>query len=341
MRERALLLAMALLPVGALASTGFDPQAAKTTSGGGWVDRSGYSELIYHSILEGGFVGGEVGWALTDFNDPASSTRIALGVAIGSAVGLAIPLLTATGEVRTGDVVFMGVAHTLGMANGFLIPLTVQLGQCTAALGGGNCPLFASSLQTSIRIDFGVSAALSLGAGAATLLVNQQMNLSPGQAEAIGAAALWGAAFGFLAGFGVPDAFLNQPALITGLIVGGADAGALTAFLLRDFFEMDRSRIWFMDTGVALGIGAGWALGFFINPNFNVTAVSIGGIVGGAAGWAVAYLATAQLDGYKLNAPANQPAAARLDAPSLRPFASLARGERASGIQVDLIQGRF
>lgn len=339
MHGKALLLGLSLSLV-ARASTGFAPQEARPTSGGGWVDRSGYSELVYHSISEGTFVGLEVGFALADPNDLGAANRIALGGLIGSAVGLAVPLLTASGEVRTGDVVFMGVAHTLGMANGFLVPFTVQVAQCTAS-SGSSCPLI-SSIATTTRIDFGVSAALSLGAGAATLLVNRQLNLSPGQADAIGAAALWGAAFGFLVGLGVPDAFANQPALITGLLIGGADAGALAGFLLRDFFDMDRSRIWFMDTGVGVGVLAGWALAFFISPaSFNGTAVSVAGIAGGIAGWAVAYFATAQLDGFRQNAPADRPAAARLEGPSLRPFASLARGERASGLQLDLIQGRF
>jgi hypothetical protein len=333
MHGKALLLAISLLPVGALASTGFAPQAARPTSGGGWIDRSGYSELIYHSIAEGTFVGMEIGYALTDFNDAATASRVGLGGLIGGAVGLAIPLLTATGEVRTGDVVFMGVAQTLGMANGFFVPFTVQLAQCTA----GSCALDFNVT----RLDVGAAAAFSLGAGAATLLVNQQLNLSPGQAEAMGAGALWGAAFGFLVAFGVPDAVINQPALLTGLGIGGADAGALAAFLLRDFFDMDRSRVWFLNIGVGVGIGAGFALAYFISPGvFNSTAVSIGGIAGGAAGWAVAYLATGQLDGFKQGAPAG-PVAVKLDAPSIRPLASLVRGGRSGGVQVSLIQGRF
>jgi hypothetical protein len=340
----ALLLVAGLLPAAALAQVGGAPPmapVARPTSGGGWVDRSGYSELVYHSITEGTFVGIEVGFALTDFNDPASASRVTLGGLIGGAVGLAVPLLTARGEVRTGDVVFMGVAHTLGMANGFLIPFTVQLAQCTNS-GGIGCSL-VDSLGTASRIDFGISAALSLGAGAATMLINQQLNLTPGQAEAMGAAALWGAAVGLLVSIGVPNAIANQPALFTGLAIGMADAGAVAAFLYRDFFDMDRSRIWFMNVGVGVGITAGWALAFFISPGtFNNTAVAIAGIAGGAAGWAVAYFATGQLDGFKQGAPAAAgPTALRLETPSIHPLASLARGERASGIQVDLIQGRF
>ncbi|HYV48441.1 MAG TPA: hypothetical protein VFA20_26460 [Myxococcaceae bacterium] len=336
----AITFALGLWSSGAFASTGFAPQAARATSGGGWVDRSGYPELIYHSVSEGTAVGVEIGFALADFNDPATANRVVLGGALGAAAGLAIPLLTAgSGEVRTGDVVFMGVAHTLGMFNGFFIPFTVQLAQCSASIGSG---CFLDPNLVSSRIDFGVSAALSLGAGAATMLVNRQLNLSPGQAEAIGAGAFWGAAVGFLVAFAVPDAIANQPALLTGLGIGGADGGALAAFLLRDFFDMDRSRIWFIDTGVVVGIGAGLALAFFISPGvFNSTAVSIAGIAGGAAGWAVAYFATGGLDGFKQGAPSDRPAAAALDAPTIHPLVSLARGERASGIQIDLIQGRF
>src|SRR3954471_8832093 len=118
----ALMLALGLWPGAAFAAGAFEPQVARMTSGGGWGGRSGYSELVYNSIFEGSAVGVEVGIALSDFTTSATSTRILLGGVIGGAAGLAVPLLLATGEVRTGDVVFMSAAHGLGMANGFLIP---------------------------------------------------------------------------------------------------------------------------------------------------------------------------------------------------------------------------
>jgi hypothetical protein len=335
----ALVLAFGLLPGGAFAAGGFEPQMARLTSGGGWVDRSGFSELIYHSILEGSAVGVEIGIALSDFDTPATSTRIALGSVIGGAAGLAVPLLLATGEVRSGDVVFMGVAQGLGMANGLLIPLTVQFGQCSA-LGGASCTFVFG--VTATRIDFALSAGLSLAAGAATLLVNRQLNFSPGQAEAIGGGAIWGALIGVMIGIGLPPSAQFSPAVYTGLAIGGADAGALAAFLLRDFFDMDRSRIWFMNTGFLAGAGVGFALAFFINPSFdNLSVLSISTIAGSAAGWGVAYLATGGLDGFRDGAPSDKLGAVTLGTPSVRPLAQVVRGERSTGFQVDLLQGRF
>jgi hypothetical protein len=331
-------LAFGLLPGGAFAAGAFEPQVARMTSSGGWVDRSGFSELVYQSAFEGSAVGVEVGIALSDFATPATSTRILLGGIIGGAAGLAVPLLLSTGEVRTGDVVFMGVAQTLGMANGFLIPFTIQRSQCSA--GGSGCS-FDFALTTT-RIDFAISAGLSLAAGAATLLVNQQLNFTPGQADAIGAGAIWGALLGTMIAIGLPPTLQTTPALFTGLAIGGADLGALTAFLARDFFDMDRSRIWFMNLGVGAGAGVGLALALFINPGLdNLAGVSLSVIAGSAAGWGVAYLATGGLDGFKQGAPAGKPAAVVLGTPSIRPLAEVVRGARSTGIQVNLLQGRF
>lgn len=336
----AVVLAFGLLPGGAFAAGAFEPQVARMTSSGGWVDRSGFSELIYQSIYEGSVVGVELGIALSDFNTPATtSTRIALGGIIGGAAGLAVPLLLSTGEVRTGDVVFMGAAQTLGMANGLLVPITLQFAQCSAS-GGASCA-FDFGL-TATRIDFAISAGFSLAAGAATLLVNQQMNFTPGQADALGAGAIWGALLGTMIAIGLPPTLQTTPALFTGLAIGGADLGALTAFLARDFFDMDRSRIWFMNLGVGVGAGVGFALAFFISPNFdNLAGLSLSVIAGSAAGWGVAYLATGGLDGFKQGAPADKPAAVALGTPSIRPLAEVVRGARSTGIQVNLLQGRF
>ncbi|HVE84577.1 MAG TPA: hypothetical protein VND93_17090 [Myxococcales bacterium] len=316
------------------------PTVIRPTSGGGYVDRSGFGELIYRSIFEGYLVGSLVGFSLVDANqDPASIARIQLGGVIGAAVGLAVPLLLTHGEVRTGDVGLMGAAQGLGLANGVLIPMIIQLAPC----GGlqtpvsGSCTFFNGLDQP--RIDSAIGAGLSLAAGTATILIAQQLSLTPGQAETLGSAAIWGA----LVGFTLADAFTATDlswSLTMGITLGAADAGAVAAYLLRGFFDMDRSRIFFIDTGVAVGSAVGLALAVFIAPsNTTATGRDIAILAGAAAGWAVGYYATMGLDGFKNNAPPEKTAS--LGLPTLRPFASLARGERSSGIQIDLVQGRF
>jgi len=336
MKALALVVALGLWPAGAAGAPGVDPAPVRATSGGGWVDRSGFGELVYRSMLEGYLVGSFTGFALVDASDPSSTLRIGLGGVIGTAVGLAVPLLLSRGEARSGDVVLMGAGHGIGMLNGFFVPLTIQLLPCSGVLGSPACPF---PLDQS-RLDAALSAGLSLAAGGLAAYFGPRLNLSPGQAEAVGSAALWGGVAGFFLGTTFV-AYGDRPGVALGTMVGLADAGFLAALYFRDFFDMDRARIWFMDLGVGLGAGAGLALALFISPSFvNHTGLSLAILGGAAAGWAVSYFATSGLDGFKSSAPPEK-ATAHFGSPSIRPLASLARGERAVGVQIDVLQGRF
>lgn len=332
----ALVLALGMSPLGANAAAGLAPAPFRPTSGGGWVDRSGFAELVYRSVLEGYLVGTFAGIALADPQEPSSAARIGLGGVIGSAVGLAVPLLLSTGEVRAGDVVFMGAGQGLGMFNGWLLPLTIQLGGCGAA-SSTSCG-FGTADQ--VRLDAALSAGLSLAGGGLAVYLGHGLNISPGQAEAMGSAVFWGAVAGALLGNSMIS-FVDRPSVTLGAMVALANVGFGTAFVMRDFFDMDRSRIWFMDLGVVLGASAGLALAYFISPSFtNNTGVSLALLGGAVAGWAVAYYASSGLDGFKKSAPP-EGAAASLGFPTVRPLASMAAGDRAVGVQVDLLQGRF
>lgn len=312
------------------------PQVAPAvypTSMGGWVDRSGFSELISRSVTEGVIAGSLVGFSLVG---DTGADRVWLGGLIGAASGLALPLLLSTGEVRTGDVVFMNAAQGIGLANGLLLPMTIQVAGCEFSVD--TCPFLNVN---TVRIDAALGAFLSVGAGAATLLVNRQVNFTPGQAEALGSAAIWGALVGSMVAYAITPS-VNSFSLFLGATLVGADMGFIAAWWFRDFFDMDRARIGFLDVGVFLGAVVGVALAYFVNPGFASTAgTAIAVVAGSAAGWAVAYYATSGLDGYKRSAPPERVADAGLRLPSLRPYASLARGEQSFGLQVDLLQGRF
>jgi len=338
MKALALILALGLWPAGARAAPGLAPAPVRATSGGGWVDRSGFGELVYRSMLEGYLVGTGAGIALVDPLAGSSVVRVGLGGVLGISAGLALPLLLSRGEVRSGDVALMGAAHGLGMMNGMFIPLTVQLLPCSPGSPPGTCVVFASVDQ--VRFNVLMSVGLSLAAGGLAVYFGPGLSLSPGQAEALGSAAFWGGVAGFLLGNAISPVD-GTPSLSLGAMVAMADAAVVSALLLRDFFEMDRSRIWFIDLAVVVGGATGLALAYFINPSLtNHTGVSIAILGGSAAGWVVGYSATGGLDGYKQSAPPER-AAVHLGSPTIRPLASMTRGERAVGVQVDVLQGRF
>lgn len=344
-RRFASLVTFVLAHAAAAEGLGPYPQQQPTT-GSGWVDRSGFGESIYRAGLEGAIVGGLIGVALTDPSDPATATRVVLGALLGTAGGAAVPLLLNQGEVRTGDVVFIGVGQGWGLAHGFMVPLAFQINQC---LGGAACDLNVGG--TFLRIDAAVAAGLSLAGGLGASMLAPALNFTPGQAEGIGSAALWGGWAGFLLvnAFAPPN---TPPEVVIASILGGGDAGMLAAWYFRDFFDMDRSRVGALDLGIIVGSGFGLGMAWFITPRLDSPVLLNLSMLGGAVlGLAVAYYATNGLDGYKRRAPATGGAMAALasfdgrrwslGAPAPRPVVSLVRGAHSVGIGLDLLGGTF
>jgi hypothetical protein len=341
----AIILALGCAPAAAIAG-GFGPHPAQPTSGAGWVDRSGFTESVYRTTIEGALVGGLVGLALIDPTDSSTAVRVGLGTLLGGVSGLAIPLLFNQGEVRTGDVVFVSVGQGWGLAHGFLVPLAFQMNQC---LGGAFCDLNIGS--SALRLDAALAAGLSLAGGLGASMLAPTLNFTPGQADAIGWMSILGGAAGLLLvnAFAPPN---TPPEVVIAAILGSADLGLLAGWYFRDFFDMDRSRVGLMGLGAILGTGFGYGLAWFLNPRVpSLLPLSLSMLGGGLLGLAVAYYASSGLDGYKRSAPGfggETGALASFDgrrwalgAPAPRPVIGLVRGETSIGVGVDLLGGTF
>lgn len=277
---------------------GFGPHPAPPTSGYGYVDRSGMNEHVVRGAYEGIATGAMIGFALTSANTANAEARIVSGAVLGGVAGIVLPLALNRGgkEVRSGDVVFLNMAENWGMAHGFFIPFLFQLSGARS---------FDIS-HDQLRLDFGLAAALSLGAGALAARASSDLNFTPGQSEMLGAAGLWGAASGVLLVVTLaPDApgvGWAQAAIATGLVL--ADAAILTAWANRDSINVDRSRGILVHIGGILGVAVGIAGAYFINPSLdNYRIVTGSALVGALVGVGGGYYLSSGFDDFKQGVP--------------------------------------
>jgi hypothetical protein len=337
-----------LVASGPARANGLGPHPEVPTSGGGHVDRSGFAEHLVHSMMEGVLVGGLVGIAVSDPADAAATrSRMAVGALLGAGIGLVTPLLlNQTGTVRTGDIIFINAAQNWGLAHGFLVPLMVQSAGCSRA----GCPpggLGAGALQ----LDAGLAAGLSLLAGVGAAQLAPSLNFTPGQAETISSAGLWGAWGAYLLVTAVFPAGA-PPTVMMGSLLAGANAAMLTAWSFRDAFDIDRTRVLLMSVGVGLGALLGSGLAYFINPQGSAgpTLLPLMQMGGSVTGLLVAYYASAMLDGFKQSAPPEGRTAAlvshhqgswQLGVPAPRPVLPTAGAPGSLGAALDVLGGSW
>lgn len=271
------------------------PPQQLPTSGFGYVDRSGMHEHVLRGAFEGLLVGSSVGYAISSGD---GSSRVGTGAVLGLAAGIVLPLALNRGgkEVRSGDVVFINVAQDVGFAHGWFLPMLVQYSDGTTTLS-----------RDERRLDLGLAAGISLAAGAVAAATSSQVDLTPGQASALGSAAFWGGAAGaLLIGTLAPSGggrHWDQAAIVAG--VGLADAALLTVWASRSSFDLDRSRVDLMNLGGVAGLLVGVAAAYFIDPNLkNHRVVTASLLAGAGVGIASGFYLSDGWDEFKKSAPA-------------------------------------
>ncbi len=297
-----LTVSLAAIAPGHAQADGVGPQSPKLTSGFGYVDRSGLNEHVTRGVIEGVVTGAFIGYAVSSDTDERTTSRVLTGAILGAAAGVVLPLALNRDnkEVRTGDVIFLNVAQNWGLAHGFVVPLLFQLSGGGSGLDGVT--------SSELRVDLGLSAALSLTAGALASMgsVEADLNFTPGQASSIGSAGLWGGLAGLLltriAGPAEASVGWTQAALGSMLALG--DAAMLTTWLNRDRFDIDRGRVLLINIGGAAGAMVGLAAAYFLDPgldNHRVVAGSL--LVGAGLGLGTGYYLSYGSDEFKKSAP--------------------------------------
>jgi hypothetical protein len=241
------------------------------------LDRSGLNELILNQAT----FGAQIGQALTTaiFDDPL---RQGSGAILGLGAGILVPILvTRDKPVPSADVVYINQLQRVGITNGILVTGLIQ-------------PPF----EHELRVMQGTMAGLGLLGLGAALLTKDELALTPGQASALGAGYYYGLVSGALL-LNILDVQESPRGLFGGLLVF-SNAGLAAAFVLREHFDVNRSRIIWTSIGGAGGAAVGAGLGaLFGGVDASPVVMQSGALVGFWGGVIGVFLLTDHLDGFR------------------------------------------
>ncbi len=203
-----------------------------------YLDRSGFNELLINQAIFGLQIGSALTTAL--FEDQA---RQASGSLLGLGAGIALPIvLTRDRPVPSGDVVYINQLQRLGLINGILV-----------------ASLFD---DPDLRTVQGLIAGGSLLGLGASLLTKDILELSPGQASALGAAYNFSLFTGAMLMLILDVA--ESPREVTASLLAFSNTGLALGFIFRDALDVNRSRVIWTGVGGAIGAGVGAGFGWLV-----------------------------------------------------------------------------
>lgn len=306
----------------------------------GFVDRSGLKELVFWQGVNGLFAGSLLATAVTagairdhcqttygPNEEPSKACKDARGraggiAALGLAAGIATPLLvTRDRDVRTGDVILVNRATLLGLMHGYVIPF---------AAGLDNTDLDDVRVLSALTFT-GDVAGLAIGAYLAT-----RTDLAPGQISLVGT--LHSATFiaAMTVGNSFPETVTQRDErVIAAVSLGLADVALGLGIAYLDRIDVGRRRVFWLDTGAVVGWIGGGGFGALLGGS-SKQAIAIGSTVGMAAGIALTYWATSDMEPWRRRHEAGPVA---LDPPALRVEPDPALG--TTRVSVDALRGRF
>ncbi len=248
-----------------------------------YMDRAGLPELVLQSTVTGLTIGPLLTFALFD-----DDIRQASGILLGPTLGVALPfLLNRDKPVHVAQASTYNFFQRSGLGNGLMISALVLSES-------------SSSPETAAATIISGTALASTWLGT---YLEPKMKLNPGQASALSSSYIIGAGTGLaLYSTLVDDPSARSAALTTFIAANGL---SLTTYLMRDVFDVDRSRIIMMDIGAFGGGLAGLGLGFFVfGEDVDRKALTLSSVVGVYGGIYLAYALTKSFDGYKQSAAA-------------------------------------
>jgi hypothetical protein len=247
-------------------------------------DRTGLPELVVHNTLMGPIIGYNLTLAIFGSEQP---TRAVSGLPLGFAAGLLLPNMLLRGKrITAAEASYYNFGERWGLINGILVPLLWNN-------------------------DNGRTSAASAAAGgsiglAATLLTQDELELTPGQASALGTAHIFGI-FGAALLAWTFDVVPDSGASFAGPILLFSNASVAGVLLTRDVFDIDRRRVILIDLGGLVGLFAGVGAGFAIagGEDWRGKGSIFGGsmLTGMVGGMALTYALTSDLDEYKESGP--------------------------------------
>ena len=245
-----------------------------------FLDRSGMPELVAQSMGTGLILGGLV--TTNAFDDPV---RQGSGFLLGPTLGASLPyLLNKNKPLHTSEALTYNFAQRFGLLNGFIVPFLWE--------------------EEDPSTFAGVMTVATLGSLGASIALYPKLELTPGQLSGLSTGLLVGGITGVLGLTG----FSDDPTPTTGAatLLVTINAGALTAYLMRDYLDIDRSRVLMLDVGIGggalLGAGLTWLLGGDDASEELYSLMILAGVYGGLF---TSYKLTEGFDAYKKSATAN------------------------------------
>lgn len=269
---------------------------------------SGRAELVATAGLYGLWMGG-LGAAATLFlvqsaSVSSSAAAFVLSSAllmpvVGGAVGLAAAAIASVSvpDLSAGDVNLLRVAMLAGWLNAI---------SAMFLLDGMGVTFNSYSYGSELTLPPAAAPLLMAGISGIPLFMALAavpfVDLPDGGPALASSVAIWGSAIA-LFGLGAFQVAQDQWPLAIGITGLGADVAALIALGLSTEVAVSRPETWALDIGALLGLGAGAALAFGLgapNPMLGYGAMGGGILLGGAAGFASAFLARRLLEGLTL-----------------------------------------
>jgi hypothetical protein len=297
LRLTASALLLSLLAPPALAAPG-----EQLTPPPGFRDRSGLTELVFWQGVNGLFAGSFLAYAITGgaverecntgvpMMETSEACKDAVGrssgiAALGLAAGIATPLLVTRGkDVRTVDALLINRSTFIGAVHGYIIP-------------------FAAGLDNTDVDDRRVLSALTftgdvMGIAAGSYLASRT-DLTPGQVAFVGTLQSVTLFAALSVGNSMPDEVdQKDERIISGISLGLADVAMGIGIAYLDRVDIGRRRVFWLDTGALIGWIGGGGFGALLGGS-DERAIAIGSTLGLAAGLALTYWATSDMENWR------------------------------------------
>jgi hypothetical protein len=289
-----------------------------------YMDRSGLPELVLGSTVSGFVVGPLLTFSL--FDDPV---RKGSGLFLGPVLGIALPfLLNKDKPVHVAQASTYNFFQRSGLGNGVMLS-AMLLDEDTGS---------AKSLAFIVSGTF-------IGSTWLGTHLEPKLRLTPGQASALNSSYFIGAGTGAaLYSVLVDDMGGRSLALTTFVAANGL---SLASYLMRETFDIDRSRVIMMDIGAVGGAFAGVGLGFVaigtdLEGDSARKALTISALAGAYGGIYLAYVLTKHFDVYKKSADTTV-GVVSFESPSPMVLDSVdpKTGARALGLGLNILNGTW
>ena len=303
-----------------------EPVAPHHVDPGVFLDRSGFPEWAVHTSIWSSWMGlnlAVLAYQNQEMNPAVVVTTplILTGLTLTGAI-----LLTKDKPVYAGQAAFYNLAQRWGTTTGFFLP----------------------SLWSSLEVNHSLISTVlgGVGAFAGAIFLYPELNLSPGQVSAMGSAHTFVTIATALISTSI-DLIPDNGWTAGGPALVASNLAIFGAYWLRDFLDIDRRRLIWIDIGGYLGLAASWGISLAINSNEKMvlhspqTAQMM--FLGMSAGLGISYFLTDQSDNFKAGVESPDLWGVRLKQPRIRPTIAHhpITHETSMGLVVDMFRGKF